>query len=135
MAAAWSLAILPLTDGLRKEDWKPIFLAATSTLVASAGEKSAIQILPSLLVRHEYEKAICLEAIKEETLEAAFEVLQENLDPAVDVFEATQQYRSIVWNVGERLDDFFMKLWQVAIRKWLTKYFEQVKAWEMMKRQ
>lgn len=68
------------------------------------------------MVRHEYEKAICLEAIKEETLEAAFEVLQKNLDPVVDVFEATQQYRSIVWNVGERLDDFFTKLWQVAIR-------------------
>ena len=72
MAAAWNLAIPPLTDGQRIEDWKPIFLATTSTLVASAGEKSAIQILPSLLVRHEYEKAICLEAIKEETLDATF---------------------------------------------------------------
>ena len=59
---------------------------------------------------------MCLEAIKEETLEAAFEVLQENLDPVVDMFEETQQYRSIVRIVGERLDDFYMKLWQVAIR-------------------
>ena len=98
------------------EDWKPLFMAATSTLVALAGEKAAIQMLPSYLIRRDYEKAIALEAINEKTLEQAFSVLTENLDPPIDLYEATSRYRAMQWSVGERIDDFITKLWAEARR-------------------
>ena len=110
MATAWNISVPPLSGEQRVEDWKPLFMAATSTLVALAGEKAAIQMLPSYLIRRDYEKAIALEAINEETLEQAFSVLTENLDPPIDLYEATSRYRAMQWSVGERIDDFFYQI-------------------------
>ena len=116
MATPVNITIPPLSEFQRIEDWQPIFIAATSALVASAGEKAATQMLPSFLIRHTYERAIVLEALKEETLTAAFNVLRLNLDPVVDIYEASLRYRGMTWSVGERIDDFFTKLWKEAIR-------------------
>ena len=77
---------------------------------ATAGEKAAIQMLPSFLTLHPYERSIALENIKEETLTAAFELVKLNLDPVVDVYEASFRYRGMTWCVEERIDDFFTKL-------------------------
>ena len=51
-----NIGIPPLIEGQRIEDWQPLFVAATSTLVATAGEKAAVQILPSLVCRDAFER-------------------------------------------------------------------------------
>ena len=65
MTTPFNIAIPPLSENQRIEVWQTIFIAATSALVANAGEKAAIQILQSFLIRH---TAVALEALKEEIL-------------------------------------------------------------------
>ena len=69
MASPLYISIPPLTEGQGIEEWKPIFIAATSALVVNASQKVAIQMLPSFVGRNQYEQSVILQAIQEETLE------------------------------------------------------------------
>ena len=55
-------------------------------------------------------------AIKEETIEAAFKVLRNALDPPIDEFQATARFRNMVWARGVRIEVFFTLLWKEAKR-------------------
>ena len=116
MAAPLNIPIPPLTEDLRIEDWQPLFIAATSSLVANSSEKAAIQILPSFICRSEYEQSTVLEAIKETTLKDAFTLLCESLDPPIDQFEAMTRYRKMQWARGVRIEVFFDRLRKQARR-------------------
>ena len=54
MAAPFNVSIPPLVEAQLIEDWQPLFIAATSTLVTNANEQVAIQMLPSLVCRNDY---------------------------------------------------------------------------------
>ncbi|KAI6651366.1 Retrovirus-related Pol polyprotein [Oopsacas minuta] len=116
MAAPLNISIPPLKPDERVEDWQSLFVAATSSLAAYAGEKAAILILPSYVCRNEYEREIALIAIKEESIEAAFNILCNALDSPIDEYEATARFRSKVWARGMRIEVFFSQLWKEAKR-------------------
>ena len=112
MAAPTGIAIPALKPDERIEDWQPLFVAATSSLAAHAGERAAVLILPSYVCRNEYERDTALVAIQEETIEAAFKVLCNTLDPVIDEFEATARLCSMTWARGVRIEVFFTLLWK-----------------------
>ncbi|KAI6661486.1 hypothetical protein LOD99_13359 [Oopsacas minuta] len=116
MATPLNISIPPLKPDERVEDWQSLFVAATSSLAAHAGEKAAILILPSYVCRNEYEREIALIAIKEESIEAAFKILCNALDSPIDEYEATARFRSKVWARGMRIEVFFTQLWKEAKR-------------------
>ncbi|KAI6661455.1 hypothetical protein LOD99_13327 [Oopsacas minuta] len=116
MATPLNISIPPLKPDERVEDWQSLFVAATSSLAAHAGEKAAILIFPSYVCRNEYEREIALIAIQEESIEAAFKILCNTLDSPIDEYEATARFRSKVWARGMRIEVFFTQLWKEAKR-------------------
>ena len=60
------------------------------------------------------EKVVVLEAAKKDTLKGAFKLLQDHLDPPVDIYQATRRYYVMDWNTGERVDDYFVRMWKEA---------------------
>ena len=116
MAGPLNISIPSLKPDERVEDWHSLFVAATSSLAAYAGEKAAWLILPSYVYRNEYEREMALIAIKEESIEAAFKILCNTLDSPIDEFEATVRFRSKVWARGVRIEVFFTQLWKEAKR-------------------
>ena len=116
MAAPMNISIPPVKPGERIEEWQPLFVAATSSLAAHAGEPAVIQILPSYVCRDEFERDTTLLVIKEETVEAAFKLLRNALDAPIDEFEATTRFRKMVWTRGVRIEVFFTLLWKEAKR-------------------
>ena len=106
MATPLTVSIPPLLPNQRIEEWEPLFRASTGSM----DPRAAIQLLPAHVHRLEYEREIVLEAIKEESLDAAFELLRSNLDPPVDRFEATRKYYEMSWACGDYVDDFFGRM-------------------------
>ena len=102
-----NITIPPLKANERIADWQPLFMAATSALAAHAGQKAVVQILPSYGCRDEFERDTTLIAIEEETIEAAFKILCNTLDPPIDEFESTARVCSMVWGRGTRVEVFF----------------------------
>ena len=83
------------------------------------GGKGRGPVTPSL--RQEGEAGgVVLSAIKEETLDRAFAILNERLDPVVDVFEAAGTFRQLVWPVNEPVHDFFARYLEQGIRAGLN---------------
>ena len=115
MAVPMNISIPPLNADERVEEWQPLFVAATSSLAAQSGERAAVLILPSVC-RNEYERDTALLAIKEETIETAFKVLCNALDPPIDELEAIARFRSMSWARGVRIEVFFILLWKEAKR-------------------
>ena len=66
--------------------------------------------------RDEFERDKTLLAIQEETIEAAFKILCNTLDPPIDEFESTALVCSMVWGRGTRVEVFFTLLWREAKR-------------------
>ena len=64
--------------------------------------------------RREVERVVALEAIKKDTLDEAFKVLEDYLNPPVDVYQATRRYYRMDWSCGEQVDDYFVKMWMEA---------------------
>ena len=112
MATPLTVTIPPLLANQRIEDWEPLFRASTGTM----DPKIAIQLLPAHVNRREYERTIVLEAIKEETLNGAFQLLRENLDSPVDKFESTRKYYEMVWACGDYVEDFLGRMVKEARR-------------------
>ena len=115
MATPLTIGIPPLIDG-QKVEWEPLFRAAVGSLVGSANEKVAVQLLAAYLSRREAERSLALEAIKRDTLDEAFKLLKDNLDPPDDVYEATQKYYAMEWSSGELVDDSWVRLVREAKR-------------------
>ena len=101
MATPLNISIQPLTEEQRIEDWQPLFIAATSAIVASSTKRIAIQMLSSFVCRNEYEQSTVLEAIKESTLKEAVELLSSSLDPPINEFEARGSNRSILQSASK----------------------------------
>ena len=108
MAAPMNISIPALKPEERIE--------ATSALAVQAGQQAVVQMLPSFVCRDEYERDVTLLAIKEESIEAAFKVLQNALDSPIDEFEATARFRSMVCARGVRIVVYFTRLWKEAKR-------------------
>lgn len=102
--------------GQKIEEWEPLFRAAVSSLVATANKKAAVQLLPAYVSRREVERALTLEAIKKDTLDEAFKLLKDNLNPPDDVYEATRKYYTMEWSSGEFVNDFWVRLLREAKR-------------------
>ena len=109
------LAIPPLLDGDRIEDWEPAFRAAVAPcLLAADGEKFVVGLLPAYVKRRPAEVELVRELItKSAGLDAAFSSLK-TLDPPVDKYGAMQQLCRMNWEAGIQIDDFFYKLKRVA---------------------
>ena len=116
MAPPLSISIPTLKPDERVEDWQPLFVAATSSLAAHAGEESSSTNPPILCLQERVQREMALIAIKEESIEAAFKILCNNLDSPIDEFEATARFRSKVWARGVRMEMFFSQLWKEAKR-------------------
>ena len=116
MATPLTVGIPPLVTGQKIEEWEPLFRAAVSSLVATTSEKAAIQLLPAYLSRLVVERTLALEAIKRDTLDDAFKLLKDNLDPPDDIYEATRRYYSMEWSCGEFVDDFWVRVLREAKR-------------------
>ena len=112
MATPITVSIPQLLPNQRIEDWEPLFRAS----IGAIDPKVAVLLLPAHVHRREYEREIVLEAIKEESLDAAFELLRIHLDPPVDRFEATRKYYEMTWACGDYVDDFFGRMIKEAKR-------------------
>ena len=112
------LSVPPLRPDDRIEDWEPLFRASVGHLTAQGEEgiKTAIGLLPALVNRRTVESEISKEAVKCASLDEAFKLLRETLDPPVDVFEATQQFHEMKWQPGVQVDDYFVRLMRMAKR-------------------
>ena len=94
----------PLQPGDRISDWKPLFKAAVTPLLAQTdGELLAIGLLPGHVNRRGEE--LVQEAVQQTTLDAAFELL-ETLDDVIDPYEALQKLCRRNWVQGVHIDDF-----------------------------
>ena len=117
MATPFTVTIPTIGPTQRIEDYEPLFKAEVSTLLTTEeGRKAAIRLLPAYISRREVDRVIAIEAAKEESIDGAFKVLRDNLDPPIDKYEATRRYYDMHWASGEAFDDFFVRLWKEAKR-------------------
>ena len=115
MVTPISLTIPTLKEDQTLAEYEPLFCAAVSTLtVTEEGRKAVIRLLPAYVGRREVERVVALEAIKKDTLDEAFKVLKDHLDPPVDVYQATRRYYRMDWSCGEQVNDYFVKMWKEA---------------------
>ena len=82
----------PLRPGQKIAEWEPKFRAS----VVSLEEAAAKRLLPAYLWRGKLEERVVLEAIQKDTLENAFKLLKDRLDPPADIFEAIGRFRLLV---------------------------------------
>ena len=75
-----------------------------------------MKLLPVHGNRREYERGIVLEAIREDSLDDAFALLRENLDPPVDIYESSRRYYTLVWACGNYVDYYFGRMIREAKR-------------------
>ena len=64
--------------------------------MVSLEEAAAKRLLPAYLWRGKLEERVVLEAIQKDTLENAFKLLKDRLDPPADIFEAIGRFRLLV---------------------------------------
>ena len=103
-ATPMAIIIPPLQEGQRIEEWEPLFRAAVATLVtAEGGEKAAVRMLPVHVARREAEHSIAAVAFEKNTLDEAFKLLRDNLDPVIDEFEAVRRCYDMHWRVANAL--------------------------------
>ena len=102
-----AITIPPLQGGQRIEEWETFFRAAVATLITTeGGEKAAIRMLPVHVARRVAERSLAVVALGKETLDEAFKLLRDNLDPVIDEVEAVRRYYDMHWPCGELVDDF-----------------------------
>ena len=108
------IVVPPLQPGDRISDWKPLFKASVTPLLAQTnGELLAIGLLPGYVNRRRAEKELVQEAVQQTTLDAAFTLL-ETLDDVIDPYEAMQKLCRRNWMHGVHIDDFFYDLKRLA---------------------
>ena len=112
MATPLTVSIPPLLEGQLIADWEPKFRAS----VVSIEERAAIRLLPAYIKRGKLEERVVLTAIGEETLDGAFRLLKDRLDPKVDMFEAASAFRRLSWPVDEPVHDFLARYLEQGIK-------------------
>ena len=112
------IPIPPLRETDRNEDWEPLFRAAVGHIIAQGevGVKTAVSMLPAFVCRRLVEIEMSQEAVKCDSLDSAFKLLKETLDPPVDEYEATKRLHAMLWRPGEQVDDFLAALYKQAKR-------------------
>ena len=112
------LSVPPLRPDDRIEDWEPLFRASVGhlTVQGEEGIKTVIGLIPAMVNRRTVESEISKEAVKCASLDEAFKLLRETLDPPVDVFEATLQFHEMKWQPGVQVDDHFVRLMRMPKR-------------------
>ena len=82
-AGSTGVPIPPLRDTDRIEDWEPLFRAAVGHIISQgeAGVKTEISMLPAFVCRRFVEIEVSKEAVKCDTLDDAFKLLKDTLDP------------------------------------------------------
>ena len=106
--------IPPLQPGDRIGDWRPVFKAAVTSLLAQEnGEKLAIGLLPGYVNRRIAEKELVQDAVKLDSLDEAFDLLV-TLDDPIDQYEAMQKLCRRNCLHGVHVDDFFYDLKRLA---------------------
>ena len=116
MATPLTVSVPPLSANQKIADWEPKFRAS----VVSLQQGSAIRLLPAYVNRGKMEERVVLAAIQKETLDDAFKLLKERLDPPTDRFPATSKFRQMVWLVGELVYDFFSRYLEEGLRAGLS---------------
>ena len=116
MATPLTVSIPPLRPGQKIAEWEQKFRAS----VVSLEEAAAKRLLPAYLCRGKLEERVVLEAIQKDTLENAFKLLKDRLDPPADIFEAIGRFRLLVWPVGEQVYDFFAQYLEEGLRAGLS---------------
>ena len=115
MATPLSISIPQLGEKQTIEEYEPLFIAAVSTyLVTEEGKAAIIKTLPAYIARREAKRMIAIKVSKKGSLEEAFKLLKESLDPPVDVYERTRKYYDFHWAAGEFVDDYFVRMWREA---------------------
>ena len=110
-----NLSIPPLMPGERIANWKPLFLAAVAPLIEQKAEHKAIQILPAFICRRPAERELVREVVIEEhTLQEAFDILIESLDPPQDLQQQMLALCRSDWKPGQPIDDFFYEIKRAA---------------------
>ena len=100
----------PLQPGDRISDWRPVFKAAVTPLLAKEnGQALAIGLLPGYVNRRTAGRELVVDAIKKTTLDEAFELLCTLVDP-IDAYQAMQRLCRRDWFHGIHIDDFFHEL-------------------------
>ena len=114
-----NLPIPALQPEERIEDWKPLFKAGVSTLLARGqeGEALAVGLLPAYINRRTAERELVREILSDcSTLDSAFEVLISTLDPPVDKYQHMQEMCRLGWVPGVQVDDFFFQLKRLGVK-------------------
>ena len=116
MATPLSVSIPPLREGQRISEWEPKFRAS----VISIEERAAVRLLPAYVTRGKLEESVVLVAIQKDTLDEAFKILKERLNPTLDVFEAANTFRQLIWSVGELVHDFTARYLEEGLKAGLN---------------
>lgn len=116
MATPLTVSIPPLLDGQQISAWEPKFRASDVSLEQGA----TIRLLPAYIKRGRLEERVVLDAIQKEKLDDAFQLLKEQLDPAVDELEAANRFRQLIWPVGEPVHDFVARYLEEGIKEGLS---------------
>ena len=96
--------------GDRIRDWRPVFKAAVTPLLAKEnGQALAIGLLPGHVNHRTTERELVVDAIKKTTLDEAFELC--TLDDPIDAYQAMQRLCRFH---GIHIDDFFYELKKLA---------------------
>ena len=114
-----NLPIPALQPEERIEDWKPLFKAGVSTLLARGqeGEALAVGLLPAYINRRTAERELVREILSDcSTLDSAFAVLISTLDPPVDKYQHLQEMCRLDWVPGVQVDDFFFQLKRLGVK-------------------
>ena len=109
------LAISTLHQDELIKDWQPLFLEAVIPLLERKEEGKIIQMLPSFVCRSLAERHIVREVVEGvNSIEEAFHVLIENLDPPSDPRQEMVKLCRSDWQPGQPIDCFFHQLKSAA---------------------
>ena len=106
---AGPLSIPPLHENDRIGDWRHLFKAAVTNLLAEEnGNVKAIQLLPAYVNRRTAERELIKDLMRSmDNLDNTLDALEKTLDPPVDAFTSMQQLGKLHWEPGQEIDDFF----------------------------
>ena len=111
------LAIPPLHEDELIGEWRPLFMAAVIPLMERKEEEKIIQMLPLFICRRPAERQLVREVVEEvRTIEDAFQILIENLDPPSDPQQEMLKLCRSDRQPGQPIDDFFYQLKSAATR-------------------
>lgn len=113
-----NLPVPALRAGDRIDEWKPLFVAGVSTLLAQgkSGQALAVGMLPAYLNRRPAERELVRQVVKDcDSVDEAFRILISTLDPPLDKYQCMQEMCRLDWVPGVQVDDFFFQLKKLGV--------------------